>query len=173
MSVTVETSTILVGLGANLPSRFGPPRTTLEKALVALRASGIEIVRRAPWYGSHAVPASSQPPYVNGAARISTDLEPAELLARLHQIEADFGRTRGKRNAARILDLDLLAYGQRVIDSTDGLMLPHPRLHERAFVVVPLSDIAPDWVHPKLGKTIRELRALTDVGDVVWRIPAE
>jgi 2-amino-4-hydroxy-6-hydroxymethyldihydropteridine diphosphokinase len=149
---------IFIGLGANLSSAHGGPRETLEAALAALAAAGVRILRRSRWYESAPVPASDQPWYVNGVAEIETERDPASLLALLHEVEAAFGRSRRVRNEARSLDLDLLAYGDRVEPGDPGPALPHPRLHERAFVLVPLAEIAPEWRHPRLGLSVRALR---------------
>lgn len=146
---------ILIGLGANLPSAAGAPEATLEAALAALEADGVRILARSRWYRSAPVPASAQPDYVNGVAIVETPLDPADLLALLHRIEARFGRVRGAANEARTLDLDLLAYHDRVSDGP--VILPHPRLHERAFVLRPLAEVAPDWRHPRLGQTAASL----------------
>jgi 2-amino-4-hydroxy-6-hydroxymethyldihydropteridine diphosphokinase len=148
---------ILIGLGANLPSEVGPPRATLEAALRALQAAGIRLERRSPWYRSAPLPPSGQAWYVNGVALAATTLGPLALLGLLHRVEAGFGRRRGRRNAPRVLDLDLLDY--------DGLVrrgrvdLPHPRLGERAFVLRPLADVAPLWRHPVTGRGLAELLA--------------
>ena len=151
---------ILVALGANLPSpEHGSPRQTLSAALDALAAEGVTIVRRSRWYETAPVPVSDQPWYVNAVAAVETSVAPAELLALLHGVEERFGRVRGERNAPRIVDLDLLAYDDIVGDGTDGLVLPHPRLHERAFVLLPLRDVAPHWRHPRLGRTVDEMIA--------------
>ena len=109
------------------------------------------------WYRSAPVPPSGQPDYVNGAVRLEGDVDPHAMLQLLHAIEAEAGRERGAVNAARTLDLDLIAIDGLVID--DGLVLPHPRLAERAFVLAPLCDVAPEWVHPVLGKTAAALLA--------------
>ena len=109
------------------------------------------------WYRTAPVPRSEQPDFINGVVLLTGGIEPATLLARLHAIEAEAGRVRSVPNAARVLDLDLLAAGGRVIDSP-GLVLPHPRLAERAFVLYPLCDVAPGWRHPILGRTALELR---------------
>ena len=153
---------IFIGIGANLASaRHGPPLDTCRAALPAMEAAGIRIIACARWYQSRPVPPSDQPPYINGVVRVATDLAPRPLLDALHAVEAAFGRVRRERNAARVLDLDLLAYGDRVADDPEGPILPHPRMHERAFVLRPLAELAPDWRHPRLGVEISDLlRAL-------------
>jgi len=151
---------ILVALGANLPSpRHGTPRQTCEAALAALTAGGARVLRRSRWYRSDPVPPSGQPSFVNGVAEVATDLSPAELLALLHQIENEFGRTRRQRNEARLIDLDLLAYGDRVSAAGEVPELPHPRLAGRAFVLLPLAELAPDWRHPVSGQRAADLAA--------------
>jgi 2-amino-4-hydroxy-6-hydroxymethyldihydropteridine diphosphokinase len=152
-------SPILIGLGGNLPSpRFGAPVTTLNAAVARLRELDIRVLARSRWYESAPVPVSDQPNFINGVVSVATELEPAALLALLHRVEAEFGRTRGLRNAARILDLDLLAY--RDIVNHDGVpQLPHPAMHLRGFVLLPLREIAPRWVHPWLGKSLDALIA--------------
>lgn len=149
---------ILVALGANLPSeRFGSPRHTLEAALRAFAERGIRVIARSRWYSTAPYPPSDQPRYVNAVARIETDLAPEALLDRLHEIEREFGRQRGERNAARTIDLDLIDYEGRRSD--DRPALPHPRMHERAFVLRPLGDVAPDWRHPETGESVATLLA--------------
>ena len=152
---------ILIAIGSNLPSpEFEPPRATCEAALAALSRRGLRVVRRSRWFESAPVPASDQPWFVNGVAVVETSLSPADLLALLHEIERRFGRERREVNAARILDLDLIAYGDLVQTDAPPL-LPHPRLHERAFVLLPLADVAPEWRHPADGRTLSAMiRAL-------------
>lgn len=156
---------ILVGLGANLPSPVGEPLVTVEAALKRLESYGIRVVRRSRWYRTSPVPASDQPDFVNGVAVVETPLGPQQLLTLLLQVEAEYGRVRGQRWDARPLDLDLLAYGDQVLKS--GIEVPHPRLHQRRFVLVPLAEVAPDWVHPTLKRPVSALLAdLTDADRV-------
>jgi 2-amino-4-hydroxy-6-hydroxymethyldihydropteridine diphosphokinase len=152
---------ILIGMGANLPHpEYGPPRVTLEAAAREIAAAGAAIVGRSRWYATAPIPASDQPDYVNGVVAVTTALGPAELLAALHRVEAAFGRVRTVRNAARPVDLDLLAYHD-LVDEAGPPILPHPRLAERAFVLCPLRDVAPGWVDPRSGRTVEALlRAL-------------
>lgn len=146
---------ILIGLGANLVSPAGPPAATLRAALARLGDSGVVVLRVSPFYASTAWPDPAEPDFVNAAASIATELHPLGLLAALHQTEAAFGRVRGAPNASRTLDLDVLDFHGAVQDGP--LVLPHPRLHERAFVLRPLADLAPRWVHPRLGVTVEAL----------------
>ena len=147
---------ILIALGANLPSPAGGPQQTLEAALERLEASGVHIAARSRWYRTAPVPVSDQPWFVNGVARIETALEPAALLTLLRQVEEAFGRQRTMPNAARTLDLDIIDYDNRV-ENTAELTLPHPRMQDRAFVLLPLAELAPGWRHPILGKTVENL----------------
>lgn len=149
---------ILLGLGANLPSSAGPPIATLEAALVRLQSAGVKLAALSHWYRTAPVPASDQPWFVNAVARVETRLDPLALLAVLQEIERDFGRRRATPNEARTLDLDLLDYDGQVVRAP-GLVLPHPRLHQRAFVLLPLREVAPDWRHPVLGETVSMLIA--------------
>jgi len=149
---------ILLGIGANIPStRFGSPRQTCEGALEAISAAGIRVVDRSSWYRSAPVPESDQPWFINGVAELETSLGPEALLAVLQGIEARFGRVRGLVNGPRIIDLDLLAYGSVLRVSGAAPLLPHPRMHERAFVLRPLAALAPKWLHPIYRCTARDL----------------
>ena len=161
---------ILVAIGSNLAAAgFASPQDTAEAALADLPRIGIAVVARSPWYLSEPVPASDQPWFVNGVAAVATELPPEALLGRLLALETRFGRERGAPNAARSLDLDLLDYDGRQC-ATATLVLPHPRLHERRFVLVPLSDVAPDWRHPTLGMTASELVARLPPGQPIRRL---
>ncbi len=159
---------ILIGLGANLPSTdYGPPRATLEAALRALAAAGAPALRRSPWYESAPQPPSGQPWFVNAVAALETALAPEALLALMLEVERSFGRVRGAPNAARAIDLDLLDHDGRVTAPGARPELPHPRLHERAFVLLPLADLAPGWRHPVSGAGIEALlQALGDTGPI-------
>jgi 2-amino-4-hydroxy-6-hydroxymethyldihydropteridine diphosphokinase len=118
-------------------------------------------------YESPAWPDPSDPPFVNAVAEIETDMGPEALLAALHAIEAGFGRRRSLRNAPRTLDLDLLAYHDEVrAGAGGGLVLPHPRIAERAFVLVPLAEIAPGWLCPVTGETALDLQKGVETDDL-------
>jgi 2-amino-4-hydroxy-6-hydroxymethyldihydropteridine diphosphokinase len=148
---------ILIALGSNLAGEFGSPQGACEAALAALAAHGVEIQRRSAWYRSVPQPASDQPDFVNGVAAVRSELGPDALLALLHEVEAEMGRQRIVVNAARIIDLDLLDYEGLVRRVPGGLQLPHPRLMQRAFVLLPLAEVAPNWVHPETGAQISDL----------------
>jgi 2-amino-4-hydroxy-6-hydroxymethyldihydropteridine diphosphokinase len=151
---------ILIALGSNLFSdAYGSPQDICLAAAKALEKRGVSIIARSRWFRTAPVPVSDQPWFVNGVVAVETLLPPAELLGLLHDVEAEFGRTRNIRNEARILDLDLIAYDDRIMNEPDGLILPHPRLHERAFVLLPLADVDPDWRHPVTGAAIADLIA--------------
>ena len=151
---------ILLALGSNLPHpQIGPPAAVLDAALDELVEAGIRVLRVSRYYASAPVPASDQPWFVNAVAEIDSDLEPEDLLQLLHRVEAEFGREREQINAARTLDLDLLAHGGEITAPSEHLQLPHPRMAERAFVLLPLQDLAPEWRHPVSGKTVREMVA--------------
>lgn len=150
---------ILIAIGANLPGPAGAsPRETCISALDAVRAlPGLEFRAVSPWYRTAPVPRdASQPDFCNGVARFSGAAEPEALLAALHRIEARFGRVRSAPNAARTLDLDLIDLNGLVRDAPPPI-LPHPRAHLREFVLRPLLDVAPDWVHPRSGTAGRSL----------------
>ena len=152
---------ILIAAGSNLPFCGLDSQHIVLKAIQALgRMSHLKTV--SSLYESPAWPDPSDPPFVNAVAEIGTNLSPEALLAALHALEAGFGRRRSVRNAPRTLDLDLLAYHDEVrpheAGGAGGLVLPHPRLAERAFVTVPLAEIAPRWRHPVTGETALDLK---------------
>ena len=155
-----DNSPILIALGANLPTEaFGPPRAALEAALAELGRRRLQVTRRSRWYESAPVPASDQPWYVNGVVEVETSLDPEPLLSLLHEVEAAFGRVRREPNAPRTLDLDLIAYGAVVREEGPPPLLPHPRMAKRAFVLLPLAEIRPEWRHPVLHRTAAEMAA--------------
>jgi len=164
----MQRSGIYIGLGANLSNPVhGAPLQTLAAAVRALEVAGFTIVRRSPWYESAPVPASDQPWFVNGVVEISSDLTPESLLEDLHWVETAFGRVRSAPNAPRTLDLDLLDYAGTVRNGDVPPILPHPRLSDRAFVLLPLRDIAPGWRHPVSGITVGALIAALPPGQQI------
>lgn len=166
----VLSAMIAVGIGSNIAVRpFRTPAETARAGLAALAAPDLRVLCCSPWYRSEPVPPSDQPWFANAVALVATALDPAALLARLLAHEAAFGRERGERNAPRTLDLDLLDYDGRVVDST-VLTLPHPRLDQRRFVLAPLCDLAPAWRHPVLGLTAAALLARLPPGQPVERL---
>jgi len=160
---------VLIAIGANLPGPHGEaPLETCRRAVTLLNSLPVlRLFAVSRWYLTSPVPASRQPDYVNAIAALlpapGTAIDPAALLADLLAIETTCGRQRGEANAARTLDLDIIAIGDLVRSEPDPI-LPHPRAHERMFVLVPLIDAAPTWVHPVLGLTAAELLS---------RLPAE
>ena len=161
-------SRAFVALGANLPSDVGPPRRTLEHVVERLEGPGAKVTRRSRWYESEPVPSSAQPWFVNGVVELCTGLAPDALLARLHALERELGRRRRARWEARAVDLDLLDHGGLVRREAPPL-LPHPRLSERLFVLLPLRDVAPGWRHPETGEPIDALLAALPADSPVVR----
>jgi 2-amino-4-hydroxy-6-hydroxymethyldihydropteridine diphosphokinase len=147
---------IFVALGANVPSPVGLPEVTLRCALEAMPRHGIAVAVASPFYRSQAWPNPTDPAFVNAVAQVKTKLLPGELLKALLGIEKAFGRVRKRPNEPRTLDLDLIDYGGLVSDA-EQLSLPHPRMHERAFVLRPLADVAPGWRHPDTGQSVEAL----------------
>jgi 2-amino-4-hydroxy-6-hydroxymethyldihydropteridine diphosphokinase len=160
--------TIYLALGTNLGDR----PANLRQALAALPPA-VRVVAESPVYETPPWGITAQPAFLNMAVRGGTDLPPLELLARLKALELELGRQPSVRYGPRLIDLDILFYDDLLLDSP-ALSLPHPRLHERAFVLVPLADLAPDLVHPRLGRTVRQLLADLDRGGITrYEPPAE
>jgi 2-amino-4-hydroxy-6-hydroxymethyldihydropteridine diphosphokinase len=153
-----------IGFGANLGDRLALCR----KALAALAAlPGCRLVGTSSLYETEPVGLTDQPPFINGVALLETEGDARWLLGKLFAIEADLGRVRAARWGPRTIDLDLLLFDEEIIASVE-LTVPHPRLHERRFVLQPLHEMAPDLRHPVLGKTTGELlEALGEEGGVV------
>lgn len=155
---------ILIGLGANLPGRFDNVQQALDAALTALEAAGVAVECRSGWYESAPVPASDQPWYVNGVATVTTSLDAAALMRLLHEVEDSLGRVRSVPNAPRTIDLDLLDFNGE--QSKGWPILPHPRMHQRRFVLAPLDEIAPSWRHPVSGESAAALLASVDPAQI-------
>ncbi len=169
---------ILVAVGSNLPGPWGAqPLQTCRRAaraLAGIPGLGVRDVSR--WYRTAPVPRSTQPDYANGVVRLEGSADPAELLSQLQALERAAGRVRGAADAARTLDLDIIDMDGRIRGTPDP-MLPHPRACERAFVLVPLRDVAPDWVDPASGRSLATLLSglrescNTDAEPLAWPTP--
>jgi len=142
-----------IGFGSNLGDRRQRILSTME---LVDRAKGVSVVSRSSLYETDPVGETDQPAFLNAAAGVETTLSPRELLGLIREIEEAIGRTPTYRWGPREIDIDILLYDDIIIDE-EGLTIPHPRMHERAFVLVPLLEIAPEAVHPVQGKTIRDL----------------
>lgn len=166
----------LIALGSNAEYQEQSPKTIILEALDLLLHAGVVQVARSPFYATPAFPPGSGPEFVNAAAWLRDEKSPRSFLDLLHQVEAELGRKRDRRWGQRTLDLDLIAAGQCILPdretfdywralapddqavlAPDELILPHPRLQDRAFVLVPLCDIAANWSHPVLCREVRDL----------------
>ncbi len=146
-----------IGLGSNLGDRKAYLGWGVERLG---RLPGTQLVQTSRWIETVPVGGPPQGMFLNGAAQLETKLEPQQLLHQLQELEQTLGRpTAHSPWGPRVIDLDILSYDDLVLEEP-GLILPHPRLHERSFVLIPLSEIAPDWKHPRLGKTAREMLQL-------------
>ena len=180
----------LIAMGANLPWGADGPNVTLRHAVEMLTETGVSELRISRFFATPCFPAGAGPDYVNAAAALRFDGTAAALLERLHRIEAHFGRERVQRWGQRTLDLDLIAAGDQVLpdvatyqawhdlapqeqakSAPDQLILPHPRIQDRAFVLVPLADVVPDWRHPVLGLTVRKMLDKLPAEDVAGVVP--
>lgn len=151
---------IIIAYGANLPSHVGQPHETFAAAKAALVEHGIDILAQSSlWETAPVGTDGDQPWYTNAVLSVKTDLSPLDLLKTMGAVEAQFGRTRTVKNAARPIDLDLIDYQGRIIADVPDLILPHPRMHERAFVLKPLEEISQNWVHPMSGLELSQLVA--------------
>ena len=155
---------ILVALGANLPGPAGAPRAQLAAALAELDRAGVRVKRVSRLWRTPAWPDPAEPSFLNAVAVVETSLPPVGLLALLHAVEARLGRRRGRANAPRPIDLDLIDHDGLVTRDGAAPVLPHPRVGERAFVLLPLADVAPCWRHPVSGCGLRDLIAALPPG---------
>ena len=182
---------ILLALGANLPGPDGtPPDATLRAAFDRLSDRLETPLKVSRLFRTPCFPAGSGPDYVNAAARAECDLTPEVILDRCHGIEAEFGRAREQRWGQRTLDIDLIAVGNQIAPdratfgrwhrlspgaqrtmAPDELILPHPRLQDRAFVLVPMAEVAPNWQHPVLGLTVAQMAAAPDPTQLTEIVP--
>jgi 2-amino-4-hydroxy-6-hydroxymethyldihydropteridine diphosphokinase len=152
-----------IALGSNVAGRFANPAEAVETAMRILQATEITPISRSHLYRSAAWPDPADPEFINAMMSVETSLAPGALLARLHAVEAEFGRERRQVNAPRTLDLDIVDFAGRVSAPGDSPILPHPRLADRAFVLLPLAEIAPAWRHPVTDVAIGDLiRALPE-----------
>lgn len=159
----------VVALGCSLPGSYPSREALLEAAIEALNAEGLAVAARSSWWISAAWPDPTAPAYLNGVVLVEARAPASEILATLHRIEARFGRVRAEPNAPRTLDLDLIAHGRTVLDG--AVVVPHPRAHERLFVMGPLAQIAPAWRHPVSGRTAADLATSSTVGTDATPVP--
>lgn len=176
--LTQYRSNAVIALGGNLPFQGDNPELTLRNAINRAEEIGVLIRKSSRFYRTPCFPPGAGPDYVNAAIRVETGLSPGALLALLQDIEHEFGRARAQRWGMRTLDLDVLLFDDLVLpdrdtfdrwrdlpakeqlrDTPEHLILPHPRLQDRAFALIPARDVAPDWCHPVSGKTIAQMCA--------------
>lgn len=188
----IERKIALLAFGANLPFEGLAPAQTLQSAVKAFPKVRLDAPLLSRLFATPCFPAGAGPDYVNAAAllQVEAEMSPETLLARLHQIEAMFGRKRTTRWGMRTLDIDLLAFGDVVLPDVatqtywrtldpasqvhaapDQIILPHPRLQDRAFVLVPLADVAPDWCHPVLKQTVAQMLSDLPASDLAEMRP--
>jgi len=184
MATTTPKATFWVAFGANMASEYGGPRATLNAAKAALCAKGLSLRAESHHYQTPCFPLNAGPDYVNFVVEFEAVITPKKLLATLHEVEAQFGRERNERWGQRAIDLDIVAVDQLIVPNPeaimgwvnltleeqvnrtpDELLIPHPRLQDRAFVLIPLAELRPNWVHPILDFTVQEMCDALPDGD--------
>ncbi|HEY5571486.1 MAG TPA: 2-amino-4-hydroxy-6-hydroxymethyldihydropteridine diphosphokinase [Anaerolineales bacterium] len=159
--------TVYLALGSNLGNRLKNLKTAIAVMQPGVLPDDCSPVYETPPWG-----VADQPPFLNQAVRGKTELEPEELLDRLKSVEVQMGREPAIKYGPRLIDVDILFYDDLVLDAKD-LTVPHPRLSDRAFVLVPLADLAPDLSHPILNKTVKELLSEVDTAGIKWHAPGD
>ena len=160
---------IYIGLGANIKYKDNLSLVdSLNLAMEKMSFLSIKIIQKSSFFLSAPVPLTDQPWFVNSVISIETTLTPSKLLKNLHCLEKDFGRKREKKWGPRSLDLDIISYNE--IESNEQIYLPHPRMHERAFVLYPLQELNKNWFHPVLGKSVCQLIKELPSGQVIRKI---
>lgn len=160
-----QTAALILGLGANVAGPWGSPRETLKRALREIELAGVRIITASNYYSTKPVGDTPQPRYLNAVVLARTSIAPGALLRLLKRIERAAGRRTARAMASRPLDLDILDYGGRRIGrpgprrERGRLILPHPEMHARAFVLAPLLEVVPAWRHPLLGRNVKALLA--------------
>lgn len=182
----------IIAFGSNLSNQFGVSAEIVKAAIERMSSAGLVVQQTSRFFRSPAFPADSGPDFVNGVVLCKTQLLPKDVIAALHRIEAELGRTRNARWEARVLDLDLIDYAGVVLPGADihsewrelaledqlkqvpdQLILPHPRVQDRPFVLIPMTDVVPNWVHPVTGHGLRDLLAAFTVADIAEIQPLE
>ena len=161
---------IYIGIGSNLLGKNNEtPLDNCKKAIAELKKD-LNICKISSWYKSQPIPISNQPWFVNGVVEINTNKNSFELLKFILKIEENFGRVRRQINEARILDLDIIDYNRKILYKKNELIIPHPRMHIRPFVLLPLKELNPRWVHPIKKKGINDLIKHVKIKQKIFKI---
>ena len=182
---SIHRNPFLLALGSNMSQDMSSNIALLSDAVDKIKQAGVVTLRRSRSFVTPAFPAGAGPDFANACLVVDTDLSPRALLDLLHGIEADMGRVRGRRWGQRVIDIDLLAAGDQVLPdretvvrwmalapdlqaqvAPEQLIVPHPRLHQRGFVLVPLAEVAPDWVHPLTGQSVWAMLQALDPAEI-------
>ena len=159
---------IYIGIGSNLPSSFGNRFKNIYLAISFLQEKKIKLIKKSSVYETFSYPNKKDPKFINAVIKISTTLSPMMLMQKCLNIENDLGRKRSKKNEPRICDIDIIDYDQKILTVTKGnkLILPHPEMHKRSFVLLPLYEISQSWIHPVKKKKINKLIKLLNIEDL-------